>query len=102
MLKVKDILSHISNPNVQIPDEISFYKPVGCDKCAQIGYKGRLGLYEAISMEPSIQKLIQTENVTDVEIEAAAILNGTVTMLQDGILKAITGDTSLEEVFRVI
>lgn len=100
--KVKNILAHINNPKIQIPTELSFYKPVGCDKCAQIGYKGRLGLYEAISMEPSIQKLIQAENVTDAEIETAAIANGTVTMLQDGVLKALAGETSLEEVFRVI
>lgn len=100
--KVSDILAIIKNPKVKIPDKLVFYQNVGCDKCSNIGYKGRLGLYEAITMVPEIQKLIQTENITDSEIEAAAIRNGMVTMLQDGILKAANGETSLEEVFRVI
>jgi type II secretory ATPase GspE/PulE/Tfp pilus assembly ATPase PilB-like protein len=53
-------------------------------------------------MNPAIQKLIQTENVTDTDIEKAAIENGMITMLQDGVLKALNGDTSLEEIFRVV
>ncbi|MFA5024579.1 MAG: GspE/PulE family protein [Patescibacteria group bacterium] len=100
--RVQEILATIKNPEVKIPDKFIFYHGVGCDKCGNIGYKGRLGLYETIAMNSEIQKLIQTEHVTDSEIEAAAIKNGTVTMLQDGILKALDGETSLEEVFRVI
>jgi type II secretory ATPase GspE/PulE/Tfp pilus assembly ATPase PilB-like protein len=53
-------------------------------------------------MIPDIQKLIQEQNITDSEIENAAVENGMVTMLQDGILKALEGETSLEEVFRVV
>jgi len=100
--KVKDILASIQNKDVSIPDKIEFYEPVGCEKCSNIGYKGRIGLYEAITMSPTIQKLIQKDGITDFEIEEAAIADGTVTMLQDGVLKALNGDTSLEEVFRVI
>lgn len=99
---VQEELAKIKNPNVKIPEKLTFYHSVGCDKCGQIGYKGRLGLYETITMTPEIQKLIQKENVTDFEIEQAAINDGTVTMLQDGILKALAGETSVEEVFRVI
>lgn len=100
--RVQEILGSINNPAVKIPDKLIFYHGAGCEKCGNIGYKGRLGLYETISMNSEIQKLIQEEHVTDTEIEAAAIKNGTVTMLQDGILKALGGETSLEEVFRVI
>jgi len=53
-------------------------------------------------MTPEIQKLILKEGVTDFEIEQAAIADGTVTMLQDGVLKAGQGETSLEEVFRAV
>ena len=53
-------------------------------------------------MTPEIQKLIQSDNVTDFDIEQVAINYGLVTKLQDGILKALAGDTSLEEIFRVI
>lgn len=93
-------LAKINNPAIVIPENLSFYKSVGCSECGQIGYKGRVGLYEAISMTPEIQKLILQEGATDFDIEQAAIKNGMVTMLQDGILKALAGETSLEEVFR--
>ncbi len=102
MKRVKDVLAQINNPSVKIPEKLVFYHGVGCEKCGQIGYKGRLGLYETITMTPEIQKLIQREEVTDNDIEQAAIKEGTVTMLQDGILKAAAGETSIEEVFRVI
>ena len=52
-------------------------------------------------MTPEIQKIIQSENITDYEIEKLAIEIGMITMLQDGILKALAGETSLDEVFRV-
>jgi type IV pilus assembly protein PilB len=100
--RVKDILAAIKNPIVKIPTKMDFFGPAGCEKCGKIGYKGRLGLYEALTMSPDVQKLMQQENVTDTEIEAAAIKNGTVTMLQDGVLKALNGETSLDEIFRVI
>ena len=100
--RVQEELAKIKNPNVQIPKQLIFYHSVGCEKCGHIGYKGRLGLYETITMSPAIQKLIQKENVTDFEIEQTAIAEGTVTIVQDGILKALAGETSIEEVFRVI
>jgi type II secretory ATPase GspE/PulE/Tfp pilus assembly ATPase PilB-like protein len=100
--RAQEILASIKNPTIKIPNKLVFYSGTGCVKCGQIGYKGRLGLYETITMNPEIQKLIQTENVTDADIETAAIKDGTTTMIQDGILKALAGETSLEEVFRVI
>ncbi len=100
--RVKNILSTIHNPKVKIPDKLIFYKGAGCVKCGQIGYKGRLGLYETIAMVPKIRKLIQTENITDFDIETAAIESGMITMLQDGILKTLQGITTIAEVFRVI
>jgi len=102
LAKAQDILNSIKNPDITIPKKLTFYEPVGCPKCGQLGYKGRLGLYETIGMSPAIQKLIQTENVTDAEIEKTAIDNGMITMLQDGVLKAANGETSLEEIFRVV
>ncbi len=100
--RVKSILNQINNPAVIIPKDLTFFTSTGCDKCNHIGYKGRVGLYETITVTPDIQKLIQSDNVTDYEIEQAAIKNGTVTMVADGILKALNGETSLDEVFRVI
>jgi type II secretory ATPase GspE/PulE/Tfp pilus assembly ATPase PilB-like protein len=99
--RVKTILAEIKNPNVNIPQELKFYHGEGCEKCGNLGYKGRLGLYETIEMTPPIRKIIQSDKITDYEIEQEAIKNGMVTILQDGVIKALAGDTTLEEVFRV-
>lgn len=101
MNRAQAILNSINNKDVIIPKNRIFYTSVGCDKCGNIGYKGRIGLYEAIEMSPDIRKIIQDEKITDNDIEKLAIANGMVTVLQDGILKALNGETSLDEVFRV-
>ncbi len=99
---VTNSLAKINNPQIKIPEKLVFYEGAGCEQCKNIGYKGRLGLYETITMSPTIQKLIQTDNVTDSDIEQEAIKEGMVTMLQDGIFKALDGKTSLDEVLKVI
>jgi len=100
--EVKKILGEI-NPisKIKIPEEFKFYKGNGCEKCGGIGYKGRLGLYEVIEITSGIEKVIRGQGVTDHEIEQAAAAGGMVSMLQDGILKALEGKTTIKEVFRV-
>lgn len=100
--EAREILSQI-NPKsgIKIPDKLKFYKGKGCEKCNGIGYKGRLGIYEVIDMTPEMQKVIQGKDVTNYDIEKAAMENGTVLMMQDGVLKALDGETTIEEVFRV-
>ncbi len=81
--------------------ELLFYKGSGCDECGGIGYKGRVGIYEILRMTPEIEKMVLSNKVSEHEIEQAAIANGMVTMVQDGVIKSLEGVTSLEEVFRV-
>ena len=101
LIEVKNILNSIGPVSgVTIP-ELNFHKSKGCDKCGNLGYKGRIGIYEAIDMTLDIQKIIQKEAITETEIEEVATANGTILMIQDGILKALNGDTTVEEVFRV-
>jgi len=103
LAEVKEVLASITPlAGVKIPEELKFYQGKGCVKCNNIGYKGRVGLYETIEMVPEMQKKIQEENVTAFDIEQEAIKHGTVTMIQDGVLKALDGETSIEEVFRVV
>ncbi|MCB9803146.1 type II/IV secretion system protein [Candidatus Nomurabacteria bacterium] len=78
---------------------LKFYKAVGCPECNDLGYKGRLGIYEIMTMSPSIEKIILSGDVSEYDIEKIAIEEGMVTMFQDGVLKAMDGLTSLEEVF---
>lgn len=74
--------------------------PGGCTECNNTGYKGRSGIYEAVINSPAIQRLIVGNATSDV-IQNQAISEGTVTMQLDGLIKALRGVTSIEEVLRV-
>lgn len=80
-------------------EEVTFYKPVGCDQCGEEGYRGRNGIYEVLAMDTDIRKLV-TKQATSEEIEAKARENGMGTMVEDGFIKIVQGVTSLEEVMR--
>ncbi len=101
--EVENIIQQI-NPKIiaKLPKEHKFYKGAGCEHCGGIGYKGRIGIYETIEMQPEIKDIMQEPKVTDEMIENMAIKKGTVLMIQDGIIKALEGQTSISEVFRVI
>lgn len=64
------------------------------------GFKGRIGIYEVLSNTTTIQKLI-TANATSAQIQQQAITEGMVTMQMDGLIKALRGETTIEEVLRV-
>ena len=70
------------------------------DKDSPGGYKGRAGLYETITVDEDIQKLI-VAHATSADIMNVAKQKGTVTMRQDGMLKALSGITTMTEVNRV-
>lgn len=79
---------------------MQFYEAAGCEKCNGVGYFGRVGLYEVFRMNNELRKLIGS-NASTLEISDAAQKNGMVTLEQAGIIKALEGVTSLEEVYRV-
>ena len=64
------------------------------------GYKGRIGIYETINVDEDIQKLI-ISHATSGEIMKVAKSKGTLTMRQDGVLKSLSGLTTIAEVNRV-
>lgn len=72
----------------------------GCDECSHTGFKGRIGIYEVLGVSIPIQKQI-TANATSNEIQDEAIREGMVTMQTDGLVKALRGVTTVEEVLRV-
>ena len=99
---VKKILSVISpKAKLSIPKDIEYlFRAKGCPKCRGLGYKGRIGIFEILTLNEEIAQKI-TEMAPESEILSLALEAGMVTMLQDGILKALEGITSLEEVQRV-
>jgi type IV pilus assembly protein PilB len=72
----------------------------GCDNCNHSGYKGRIGIYEVLSNSPGIQKMIVTSSTSEA-IELTAIEEDMLTMQLDGFIKALRGETTIEEVLRV-
>ncbi len=103
MEKIKRILQQLPEDKRKEVDfnNLKFYKSVGCEKCQGIGYKGRIGIYEIMTMNKEVEKLILSGNVSEYDMKDIAIKNGMVTMVQDGLLKALKGITSIDEVFRV-
>lgn len=79
--------------------DLKFTRGVGCTKCRQ-GYKGRMGVYEVLQVTDGVKKLINAHRNAD-EIEQQAVKEGMSTMLEDGIVKAVMGLTTIEEVIRV-
>lgn len=78
------------------------YKPHdgGCSSCSHTGYKGRVGIYEVLGNSTEIQKQIIAGSTSD-EIQESAVKVGMVTMQLDGFIKALRGQTSIEEIMRV-
>jgi type IV pilus assembly protein PilB len=93
----KDISKH----NISEQEPFKIYTPVGCDKCNVTGYKGRIGIFEAIKTDESIEKIMPT-NPSEREIKKVASQQGILSMRQDGLVKILTGVTSIEEVQSVV
>lgn len=74
--------------------------PEGCEECNHTGFKGRIGIYEVLGVSVPIQKMI-TANATSNQIQDQAISEGMTTMQTDGLVKALRGNTTLDEVLRV-
>jgi general secretion pathway protein E len=83
------------------PKEQGFHRGVGCPACGQTGYRGRVGVFEVLRVDPAIRTLIGARAETD-RILAAGRETGMTTMLEDGIAKAAHGLTAVDEVLRTI
>lgn len=76
------------------------YEGYGCEKCEQIGFRGRLGVYELMEMTPTLRELAFKGVPTD-ELKKAAIAGGMASLQVDGVRKAIQGVTTLEEILSI-
>lgn len=99
--KIKEILENVSEKTVTFSEETKVFKAKGCKSCNFTGYKGRLGVFEALVVNEDLENLIFS-NPSTTDIRKKAIENGMITLLQDGIIKFLNGKTDLEEVDRVV
>ncbi len=82
------------------PADIRLFRAVGCPKCGDVGYKGRLGLHELLEGTDAIKALIKKKSEIEY-IRKQAIKDGMTTLKQDGILKCFQGLTDMKEVRKV-
>lgn len=102
--RVKKLISDIpENAGETIPDvnTLQFYEGKGCVTCNNIGYKGRIGIYEVFSKNPDIETVTLSGNVSEYQMKEITKRAGMLNMAQDGMLKALDGITSVAEVMRV-
>lgn len=89
------------NKPEKIEAPLTLQQPVGCNRCNNSGYLGRVGLYEILRLDRELKHLISTGQ-SDMEIEDAAISGGMTTLGTSARLKVLQGFTTLEEVCRVL
>jgi type IV pilus assembly protein PilB len=90
----------LAGAGVQAGAELEGYEPVGCPRCNNSGYRGRVGIYSAMSMSERLKELT-IQRAAEPEIAAVAEEEGMLTLREDGVSKVRAGVTSLEEVLRV-
>lgn len=105
--KIKKVLTNDELKSISeiIPDFSragkTFYEGKGCDDCGKTGYRGRIGVREVIEVNEAMRQLIMARANAS-QIKEAAIEAGMITMLRDGVEKAVRGLTSIQEVLRIV
>ncbi len=90
----------LSRVGAVVDAKSQFYQRVGCDDCKQTGYQGRIGAFEMLILNDDIRRLIVEKSSAEV-IKRTGIEGGMRTLKQDGLLKAIQGMTTIDEILRV-
>ena len=97
---ITEIIERWGLDRFDVAGELTLHRPVGCDHCGGTGYSGRCAILEILPMTDTIRQLVlKRHDVGD--IARAAAEAGMVSMRDDGLRKALAGDTTIEEVLRV-
>jgi type IV pilus assembly protein PilB len=81
-------------------NKIETYQAVGCKECGNIGYKGRMGIFEVWPMDGALEELIFSKDPAH-KIYEEALKSGVISMKQDGLIKVARGETTMDEIIRV-
>jgi type II secretory ATPase GspE/PulE/Tfp pilus assembly ATPase PilB-like protein len=88
---------HWDKVGVSYSPSLRLYRPKGCPKCGNNGYKGRMGIHELLVASDEIKRMVQKRKPVE-ELRNQAIREGMTTLLQDGILKVLSGHTDFKQV----
>ncbi len=99
LANLKNLPAH-ARDTISIPNPFYIYEVNGCEQCNFKGYKGRVGLYEVLSMDEEMADVI-LKTPTDNAVLKVAQKQGMLTMAQEGMIKVLLGETTLEEIARV-
>jgi len=90
----------LTDAGLRVGAEVEAYEPLGCARCRNSGYKGRIGIYSVMEMSERIKEMTVSQ-APEAELGAVAAEEGMLTLREDGLTKVRAGLTSLEEVLRV-
>src|SRR5260221_622134 len=90
----------LAEADIRVGGDLEAYEPVGCSRCNQSGYRGRVGIFSVMALSDRIKEMVVAQ-APEAEIAATAHDAGMLTLREDGLLKVRAGLTSLEEVIRV-
>ena len=97
---LRDMMDVAALP-ANLPDPAPVHRPVGCPRCQETGYKGRVGVYEMLVMSEAMERMT-VAGASGEEIARQARVEGMRTLREDGVLKVLSGHTSIEEVARAV
>lgn len=98
--KMVEEIPEASGEKIAPEAQWKFYKGRGCEACNQSGYKGRVGIYEILTMSEEI-KVAMSESISEYQVRELAKQQGMTTIQQDGVLKVLDGLTTVSEILRV-
>ena len=90
----------LAEAEIRVGGDVEAYEPVGCSRCNQSGYRGRVGIFSVMTLSERIKEMT-VSHASEAEIAATAREEGMLTLREDGLGKVRSGQTSLEEVVRV-
>ena len=90
----------LAEAGVRVGADVEAYEPVGCGRCGNSGYRGRVGIYSVMSLSGKLKEMT-ISRAPEPEIASVAREEGMLTLREDGVSKVRAGNTSLEEVLRV-
>jgi type IV pilus assembly protein PilB len=79
----------------------TLYRPIGCTACGRTGYRSRFALHEVMPITEEVERLVIERRSTE-DVQKTAIMQGMLTLRDDGLRKVRAGHTSIEEIFRVV